>query len=317
MSLALSRHPWLRRAIWAGLLGLVLLASWCAYLVRPQRLRARLLSALAHLPAKVDIGRVRLALPDALELSDFELIPQPDKNTPPDQQDAVRLRIARARVDCDLKGFLGGELRPRGLALNGVEVTIVRPADPSAQASQPVGVNANRWRSLISPESLSRLPPIAVENADLRLLATEKGSRRLVRRWTLRGSVRATGAGCALRLDRVGAGDEPLAVLEWDQSTNTLSASTGWVDLETVCLLLGGEWARSRAALDLRGRGRLEHIVLSSPADQPGRPIELESVTLRAADLRCSLPIEEPDVPPAQRFAQLSEVDLHLSLIHI
>ena len=319
-----KRRPWLRRIIWTGTGILVLLVALYSYVTRPAQLRARLLQAFATLPVEViDLGLVTFSLRDGLELVDLDLaLPGQQSSSPTESGErfGTRLHVAHARIRCDRSAFLRGQVQPREILLDGVELTVV--CSSHADADQPVWSTPGGESRWTLPSTLaSTLPLVVLERADVRLLVSEPDGRRLVRHWLLSGTGTPHQASYQVRLEWPGNRDKPLLELEWDQSEATLAAAADWLDLEIVALFLPRAWVTTWTDLNLRGRVCAERMVFTmlpaSPSaaemDNKHPPLRLSSAELRLADLHCSLPIEEDPESPAsevlpasQRFAQIS-----------
>lgn len=320
------RRSWLRRAAWLAVGGLLLLGSLYVYLTRPARLRSQVLEALAALPTvRADVGRVTFSLRGGLEVRDLVLtMPPGDVATPTTSgaADQPWLRVARARVRCALPALLRGDFQPREVVLSDGELTLVGSRAAHAIQSTLNGLGRRGRTSKPGGETVSALPRIRLERADLRLLAGQADELRLVRRTPVRGTGMPTDTGYELRIEPLGGGEAPLAVLHWDRARGEMHVALDWVDLHTVMLFLPASATQACQELNLQGRVRLERAVLRGSsgdstdaiAGRTAPAVSLHAAELRLADVHCSVPVEEVAgevaaqeqyLPPAQRFLQI------------
>jgi hypothetical protein len=317
------RRVRLRWVVWSLVSLMALLVGGYCYLTEPSRLRTRVLAAMqACRPGSIAVGEVAFSPWHGLEISDLVITPRgkvgwyqrvEGVQTPP------LLRIGWARVDCDLLGFLCGRIRPKAVELRDVAVTVVcgpacRPTEP--ETGKPVAAEPGLWAWLTAAD---RLPPVTIAQADLQVMAVERGRPQVIQRWLLRATGRATAAGYELRVDRRPTTTEPLADLGWTRRTGELGLTLDWADLKTIRRVLPDRVTETLKRLDLAGRARVERLVFRCGA--PPDSEQLVSAELRLADARCVLPLEADNlgspVSPIRRpgdcFLQVSDASATLA----
>ncbi len=321
----MRRRSWRRRLLLGVAAIVVLIGGAYLYATRPARLCAQVVRAFQALDCtEVKLGELSFSPWHGLEVLDLEVALQEASATALQigvPQLPPLLRVAQARVRCNLATLLWGEFRPTEIALRGVAITVVR--DPVSGAT-----NWNRRRPMqgtTKPAAVASYPRLTVEGADVQLLTVEDGQLRLLRRLV----VDATGQPEALSEDtsasaiyrlrvtrkagadaaegsREGGGPTPLVEMR-HLDTGEWVASADWMDLESARLLLPHALSRACDDLNLAGRARLERIGIVAG--------HVREAQLQLAGLRFSLPVEEQAarVAPADRFLQITDARATLS----
>lgn len=294
------RRTRLRRVVWTAVGLAALLVAAYGYLTNPTRLRAQALAALRCLPMDgVDVAHVTFSPWSGLELIDLVVIPA-GSSTPLHRDPSLPsplLHVARARVDCDLLALLLGRLRPTEIDVSRAAVTIIcQPADARGASQSQTFDDAARgvWGLLTATED--RLPPVTIEQADLQLMVTEHGRQRLLERWLLRVTGRPAASGYRVRVERLPSRDQPLAELRWAEATGELEVMLDWVDLSVVRPLLPRRPAETLALLNLRGRARIERLLIRTEREGAGVDpgVRHAAAEVHLADLQGVIPLEEP-----------------------
>ena len=334
---------WRRRRVWLLAALLAVLGGTYAYNTRPARLRREVRRALSILRyTDCRIGEISFTPWSGLELHDLELAltresPLFDATAP---SGPPPLRVAYARVRCDMWALLRGRVRPREFVLRDAEIAVVRDMTNGASNWQFLAPDSALGRD--GPSKMSSDVQLTLSNADVRLWAVEQGRLRLVRRWMLdvRGSIHAseTGPELTLRLENsspavAGPVDEAdpegkvLAELRWTAAAGSpttpsepgdgaesrershvargrLEARLHWVDVQTVSLLVPQALASAFADFNLTGQARIDRLVLSGDV--------IEDARIRFADFGLTIPVEAdlPDgrpFPNADRFLRLTD----------
>ena len=311
-----------RLLLWIGIGLVAMFVAVYVYATDPDRLRERTLAMLRAMPIEgLDVAQVTFSPRAGLEISDLIILSDEVRRGTADRPPLLRVPLVRIR--CDLVELLVGRIRPREIELREPTLSIVcDPAGPTDQAmSARVEAGARQLGRLLS--AAGSLPRVTIDRADLQVLVMDHGQPRLVRRTLLRGVGRATASGYEVRIDREPIGNDPLAELEWNQRTGELTATLDWVDLETIGRVMPTRMANVFERLDLRGRARLERLVVRPVAREatsapPGATREtsgpLLAAELRLADLRCVVPLEEEEPRPAGSAGRRPSSDHFLRL---
>ena len=287
-------------------------AYWFA--TRPERLRSHLLSALReYQDARVSVGDISFSFWSGLQVVDLVARLENASEPAGGPRSAAMppiLRVAHARVHVAMLPLLLGRVRPTRITARGATIALVR--DPqSGAANWDYGPLAGE-----SSQALSSLgfPEINIDQADVQIFTSgSNGQPRLFRRWIV--NVRGSEAGGAsadghdayvLRIEQVGGtrpddqASTPRAA-ELRIAPGAIEAAFDWVGLETASLLFPPAATRLMSDVKAGGRVQVKRIALGENG--------LAEVELKLADVRFSLPIEDPaaDLRPAQRFVQVSE----------
>jgi len=319
----MRRRSWRRRLLLGVAAVVILIGGAYHYATRPARLRAQVARAFQALEfTDVKLGEVSFSPWHGLEVRDLEVALR--EASPAALQMGVArlpplLRVAQARVRCNLATLLWGEFRPTDIALRGAAITIVR--DPVSGAA-----NWNRRRpkeGTTEPATAASYPRLTVEGADVQLLTVEDGQLRLLRRlvvdaigqpeapWDDTSTsptylLRVTRKAGAAEGSRERGGTTALVDIRC-LDTGEWVASADWMDLETARVLLPRALSQACDDLNLAGRARLERIGIVAD--------DVNEAQLQLAGLRLSLPVEEQaaQVAPADRFLQITDVRATLS----
>ncbi len=310
------KRRWLRRIAWTGLLLSVALAGCYSYFTHPARLRAAVAElCLASGLRLEESGAVAFSPFSGLHLADLtirDLTPSRaeraiGRHSPP------LLHITSARIAADLRSLLFGTFRPTRIDIDGLTVCVIRRGrdEPPDDSDQTDG------RALLF-DTTQWLPPARVRKADVQLLE-QRGSRlTLLRRWLLSAEGVHEAAGgqspprYVLRVEQVGGSGDPLSgqsrtplgLLEWSDAR--LDVQIGWLESELIAPIIAPELTEVCSALALQGHVRAPRMAF----DERG----LREAEIQFADTRLAPLIEEAQLPPADRFVQITRADGRLTL---
>lgn len=313
----MRKRRW-RRLFRAALIGcgvfVVLIVAGYTYVTRPAFLRAKLAHALSRADLKSDGPRfIQFSPGGSISFSELTAVRTGDSTR-------LTLQVGEGRVDLDFWALLEGDAEPTDVKLFDAQLIVepiaARPAgDGAAERAAPsppppaAGAPPPQRRKFPPP---ARLPRIAVDRLDVRVMTDRGGRPSLARRWVLTatGDVQTDEQGGPRYVMRVaqlaGAADGPLpggdptlASVTWDGAR--LAGHTGWVDLALLRDLAPRSLAQQMAESAAHGQVALEELSL----DESG----LHSATIRVAEFGFAAPIEESDEPirPEARYAQIRD----------
>ena len=312
-----KRRSWLRVVIWTLVGCLTLLTAAYFYATRPARLRAQVVRALAKLPVdRADVASVSYSPWRGVELVGLTLASGPNdqsENEQPPVGGRILLSVDRAQIRCSMRALLTGRLRPRHVALRGVELKLVCADDGRECTATQTVAGSRLWQT--SALDNADLPPIELHQADIQLLADDGSDTRLVRRWQISGRGAPTTTGYGLRIRQAGAKTKPLLELDWNRRRGDLATAVDWLDVDTASLLFRRTLAPLRRDFGLRGRIRVDRALFTAQPDQSTVGSGLRQAELRLSEVHCAIPIEDPSAdgeafPVAQRFLQLRDADV-------
>jgi hypothetical protein len=307
-----SRWRWLRYFACAIALVVITAGSVAAVMLRPEALRARLLDALAKAglpPARV--SGVRLTSTGGVDIENLEFF-QPGESAP-------IARVGAATLSGGGLALLRGDLQSSTLYVRDAELNVLAPPGPDSEyfgrAPTP-NWSTLPWR--FPDWSCRRLPHIRFDNIAVLLLSQSGRRRELVERWLISGEGTPIDAGyeLTLRRDRDIEGD--LGEIRVDGNRRVVTASTGWLQLETLTEFLPADACEQLSPLGARGRARVAKAEFGFPADALPTTARdaLRTLEIEWRDVAAAIPWEdgwprvvEPLTPPAARYGQVRGVD--------
>lgn len=241
----------------------------------------------------------------------------------------VAAHLARGYLRCDLLALLRGKIRPTEVNARGLSVTLASSTLPAAiAATEPCesalvisGDDLRRAREFLAAGSA--WPRVVLERGDVQLFDVSAAAPRLARRWVIdaTGEPASDAAGYVLRLYRTGADHSAECLAELRCRPDGLAARLDWLDLETLALRLPSTMTRAVGDLGPRGRLRVDHLVIDTEQTTAGGdaidPLQMvKSAEMRLADLSLSLAVEDEqaNVPPAERFVQVTGAEALLTI---
>lgn len=291
------------------------LLSWCLiailaaatggylWLTRPAVLRARLIRAVAAAGWRVtSLDGIGLLPWGTLRIRGLELTPDGAHALPRLPVAARRVRLKALSIRCGLADLIRGRVRPRGVAVRGATIRLLRPRTMAASeqrlrsASQGWRLNVGDW------------PPVRFDEVDLGIV-DEAAPRIVRRRWILRGRgrrERGDPPGYRLRLwQQRGVAATPVSALgetglmvELHVRGQTLEVASDWIDDQMLRAVAPPDQLARLDELALRGLVRVGQVRF-----ERGR---LRTLELRFDRVSGELPIE-PDAGPGQRFARVHD----------
>jgi hypothetical protein len=336
LRMAQKHGGWRRGIKWLLIAGLVFVAGAYLYLTNSGRLRRQLLLALEQLPIKaLTLDDISFSPWHGLEVGNLHLELRGPGSLADDAQ-CLRavVQVERARVRCRLGALLQGNFVPRSATLDQVDMAVFLPkpasaVPPGGPATPPGDTGAaDLAAAATSPAARSflqtlrgmRIPALRLGDTNIRVSQTDAQGTHLVRHWRVTGSGAWAAGKYGLELRRTGDAGEPLFTLRWDPERATCESACDWLDLDTLAVFFP-QIADTWSDLGLRGRGRVQRIVISTRPDAVslgGLPLPLSAADVQLAGLRCSIPIEEPEagqppIPAWRRFLQVSNAELSIN----
>ena len=316
----MKKRPRLRRAFAVVVAFVLLVVALYVYLTRPAALRAALVDTLGDLGLRVTrMGDVSLSPSGALTIHDLELRTESTsqlalkgtdgRNIPP------LLRVPAARVRLRLSSLLRGKCEPQSVVIKDPTISVIW--QPGGERDEPGFMG--QGCGLASRAGDGHLPHIRLIDADVQVLTVQDGRLHLRQRLRIsgEGSPRNNEGDAApsyvLRLDQVGgpalsAQADAGSLAEIELTRGRMRAELGWVDLQLVQDLLPTEVRDELANVALGGRVRVRQLTCADGS--------LATLGIEFENLAGALPVEEAELEPDRRFAQLRHGRLNIAYAH-